>query len=412
MASVLVAGLIMVSGCPRHAVEPEFRAVPAGIPVIRVLIARVGSGEGVGIATTGSYTIFAAGRIVADSMDPLPEGRLSHRSGGWSLHAAGYIGDKLTVSTRGRSCVRVGANSYRGKVVFSIDQAGRIVAVNHVDMETYLAGVLARELYQSWHIRTYKAQAIAARTYAMYEMGAFGKTHRYDLRADQSSQVYGGVSAETDKARRAVEETRGMVLAAGPEGREKIFRAYYSACCGGVTNSVYVITGPPVTSGPLAGGQTCRDCASCTRYRWAPVTVSKEVVYRALSRRYQQVVDLNGLKTIKIVEVADCAGGGADFKPRPVWIDVVGLNGRKVRIRAEDLRMSLLADGYPRAKRLYSMNCRVRDVGGSIVFDRGRGFGHGVGLCQWGAQAKAQKGWPVEKILSAYYPGAKLFKAY
>ncbi len=398
---VLSAGLLAVS-CYQCRSMPR-PTPPAGIPIVRVLVAEVRAGEAVSVSTTGPYEIHAAGSVVARSMASLGEGKLSRRSGQWRLHAADYPADELAVVAVGQSCVRVGSRAYRGKVVFTTAANGKILAVNHLDMESYLTGVLARELYRSWHIRAYQAQAIAARTYAFYEMGTFGRTHRYDLRADQSSQVYGGFLAETDKARRAVETTGGIVLATGPEGHEKVFKAYYSSCCGGMTNSAYVLSGPPVTSGPLAGGQKCEDCKASSRYRWPAVTVSKDIVYRALSRQYREVADLGGLKTIEVVEEAGAS-------TRPVWINVVGTNGRKVRIRADDLRISLLRDGQTRG--LYSMNCRIRDTGDAIVFDGGRGFGHGVGLCQWGAQGKALRGCSVQEILQAYYPGAKLFRAY
>ena len=66
----------------------------------------------------------------------------------------------------------------------------------------------------------------------------------------------------------------------------------------------------------------------------------------------------------------------------------------------------------PAAGRLYSMNCKMRDLGDAIEFHDGRGFGHGVGLSQWGAEDKARRGWTAEKILEFYYPGAGIFRAY
>ncbi len=405
VAVVLLLAVVLTVSCYRCQSTPKPEPVlPAKIPIVRVLIAR--SVESIDVGTTGPYEIHADGSVVARSMASLGEGKLSRRNGRWSLHAADYASDELTVVAVGQSCVRVGSGLYREKVVFSAGNGGKILAVNHLDMESYLTGVLARELYRSWHARTYQAQAIAARTYAFYEMGTFGRTHRYDLRSDQSSQVYGGFSAETDKARRAVEATRGIVLAIGPEGNEKVFRAYYSSCCGGMTNSAYVLSGPPVTTGPLAGGQKCDDCKASSRYRWPAVTVPKKIIFRALSKRYRQVADLGELKTIEVVAEA----GQDESFPRAVWINVVGTDGRKVRIRADDLRIALLRDGQTQG--LYSMNCRIRDTGEAIVFDRGRGFGHGVGLCQWGAQGKALRGCSVQEILQLYYPGAKLFRAY
>ncbi len=409
---LLLAGVLTIS-CYRCSSTPKPEPVlPAGVPIVRVLISR--SVESVNVGTTGPYEIHADGSVVARSMSSLPKGKLSRRDGRWSLHAAKYTADELTIVAVGQSCVRVGSGLYRSRVVFSADavrpgspkSGGRMLAVNHLDMESYLTGVLAKELYKSWHIRTYEAQAIAARTYAFYEMGTFGQTHRYDLRSDQSSQVYGGFSAETDKARRAVETTRGIVMAIGPEGNERVFKAYYSSCCGGMTNSAYVLSGPPITSGPLAGGQKCDDCKASSRYRWPAVTVPKKIIFRALSKRYKQIADLGELKTIEVVAEA----GQDESFGRAVWIDVVGTNGKKVRIRADDLRIALLRDGHTQG--LYSMNCRIRDTGEAIVFDRGRGFGHGVGLCQWGAQGKAIRGCSVQEILQSYYPGAKFFRAY
>jgi len=411
-ATLLVVALTP-AGCPREVpTAPEAPLRRSGVPVIRVLVARE---KVMRVSTTGPYRILADGREVAGAMDPLPEAALTYRAGVWQLQAASFRAERLTIAARlqtrrvaaggldvGRSCVRVGSTSYRGRIVFLPGRDGDILAVNHVDVESYLAGVLGRELYAGWHERTYEALAIAARTFALYEKAVADPRRPYDIRDDQSAQVYGGFSAETQKSWRAVRATHGVVLAAGPDGDEKIFRAHYSACCGGVTNSVYVLYGPPVTTGPLSGGQVCRDCRACPRYRWPAVTVPKDVIHRAVSKAYP-AARLEGVRTVEVVE---------SMGSRPVWVRIVGTKGRSIRIRAEDLRLALLRDGDASARGLYSMNCRIRDAGEAIVFEEGRGFGHGVGLCQWGAEAKAEAGMTVSQILSAYYPGAKLFEAY
>ncbi len=95
-----------------------------------------------------------------------------------------------------------------------------------------------------------------------------------------------------------------------------------------------------------------------------------------------------------------------------MWVDLVGTHGRNVRLRAEDLRLALIRSSLFQGKQIASMNCRIVDVGGAIEFADGRGFGHGVGLCQWGAQGKADRGWKAEEILKFYYPDSTLLPAY
>ena len=153
----------------------------------------------------------------------------------------------------------------------------------------------------------------------------------------------------------------------------------------------------------MAGGQSCHDCSAARRYTWPAVTVPKAVIHSALLRTYKAAADLDGVQTIDVVST---------FHGWLVWIDVVGRRGRKLRIRGQDLRLCLLRHGHPSAKGLYSANCQIRDVGDTIVFENGRGFGHGVGMCQWGAEGKAQKGYTAKEILLEYYPGAKFFSPY
>jgi stage II sporulation protein D len=193
------------------------------------------------------------------------------------------------------------------------------------------------------------------------------------------------------------------VLAHGTEGDERIFQAHYSACCGGRVNPVTVLRDAPADT-PMGGGQECTHCRDCPRYRWEPVRVSKQEMHAALLGTYRSAGDLRGIEEVRVTAATDWG--------RPLRLELVGPRGASIRLRAEDLRLALLRSGSPAARKLYSMNCEIRDLGDEIEFAEGRGFGHGVGLCQWGAEGRAADGWYAEEILAYYYRGAKLFRAY
>jgi stage II sporulation protein D len=373
------------------------------VPVIRVRLTAAPVRE-LAVGTTGGYRLQVDGQVRAESGAPLPRTVLARTGSTWRIGRLTAPGRELIVQPAAGSLLRVGRTRYRGQLRLLLDDDGeRFHAVNHLDVESYLAGVLPKELYPAWSPETYRAVAVAARTFAMYHVSTLGTRRDYDLGDTQASQVYGGVAAETSKSWAAVRASRGIVLAFGEPGRERIFLAQYSSCCGGRVNGAYVIRNAHRIP-PLAGGQICRDCAASSRYRWPPVTIDKGRIHEALVRRYPAAGRLGGLAEIRVHTATDYG--------RAVWVDVLGPTGRKVRLRAEDIRLALIFARAPAARRLYSMNCRMRDLGGAIEFCDGRGFGHGVGLCQWGAEGKARKGWTAEQILAFYYPGARLFRVY
>ena len=405
VAAVVVAGLVVVMlalpGCPPGKPIDEPVGQPDAklgrIPEIRIL---VHDARKVPLATTGGYRLLADGREIARSDRPL--GKTLSRSGRhWYLGQSVYMGSSLTLEAGPDSLIVLNDGRYRGRIVLHPKGPNDILCVNHVDVERYLAGVLRRELFPQWDLKAYQAQAIAARTYALYQQAVTGADKVYDVKDDQSSQVYGGADAETPKSRQAVADTHGIVLATGAEGDEKIFSAHYSSSCGGMTNNVAVLYGKTVTEGPLVGGVTCRDCSGSKQYRWAVLTIPKKTVHRSLARQKRAIAAMPAIKTI---EPRSAVHG------RTIWIDVVGTKGRRVRIRAEDLRLALLRNGQ--GKGLYSMNCTIRVTRSSVIFGSGRGYGHGVGMCQWGMQGMAARGLSPQQILAHYYPNSKLFQAY
>ena len=411
-AACLPAG-VGLTGCGEQQQPAPASWSPAEtVPIIRV---RLG-GQAVQtarIATTGGYRLVVDGRIVTDSREAMPPTTVRRGEGFWRLNETTVTGEHVSVRPEPEGMVLVGITTYRGCIRLVPAAGPDFTVVNDVDVESYLAGVLPKELYPAWHPETYRALAVAARTFAMYWAKVSEPAQAYDLGDGQSSQVYGGLTAETSKSWDAVRRTYGQVLACRHEGKEGIFMAQYSACCGGYTNPASAIRNAPDIE-PLAGGRECGDCSDCPRFRWPPVRILKADVFKALKAAFAGSPAVGVMDGVDRIDVVSAAVGG-----RPLWIDVVAPNGRSLRIRAEDLRLSLLRSDVPAAG-LYSMNCRMRSVrasssapaAGAIEFYDGRGFGHGVGLCQWGAQRKAREGWSAEEILQFYYPGGDIVRLY
>jgi len=397
---VAAVAVILLCRCDEMKVASTPGTPPTpGASVVRVLLTSPAARE-VEISTTGAYWLKVDGKIVAQSVSAMPAVNVRYRGRAWQIGSRVTRGTKVLLLPAKDSLVYLGGKCYRGSLRLLAEKGDRFLAINHVEMESYLAGVLPKELYANWEPATYEALAVAARTFATYHCSTTGKRSQYDLGDNQASQCYGGYSAETPKSRAAVEATRGVVLSHGPRGQERIFLTQYSACCGGRVNGAYVIRNAHRME-PLEGGQACNDCRACSRYHWPAVRVKKADILRALAARYASARRLPRIDRIDVISATPYG--------RAVWVDVVG-GGESVRVRAEDIRLSLIYAGVPAAKGLNSMNCRMVDLGDSIEFADGRGFGHGVGLCQWGAQGKALKGWTAEQILMFYYPGATLYR--
>lgn len=378
------------------------------------------------------------------------------------------------------------------RIVPSADTSGMDLVVS-VPLERYLPGVLARELYKGWSPETFRAQAIAARSFAICERSHWNGLRHYDLVAGEASQAWIGEVKDV-RAKQAVADTRGMVLAY----EERVVPAYYSSTCGGVpANAVDALTRNPNHGiAPLLAGtdptNAHRDCCrSAPKYRWeqtlpvarvlaqlrrwagdqiavergalaracagspapagaspwrtdAPVAAAALGEPMAISVRTDErdsategdgevqedstsgatanaftagdeiatdapleaLARISGLQSIEVL-AANQAG-------RPIRVRLVDARGVRLDMRAEDFRRAVnyAREGEPTPReRLNSSLFRARVSGASIVF-AGSGFGHGVGMCQFGAEAMAQRGATAAQILRTYYPGAAVRRAY
>ncbi len=266
----------------------------------------------------------------------------------------------------------------RGKLKGKI-KGGKLYIINLVDMEDYLKSVVPSESYSSWPLETLKAQAVAARTYAYYQM-LHRKNWDYDLVDDQGDQAYKGIKRERTKTTQAVNETRGRVLTY--KGRPIL--AMYSANSGGYTADAKAIFS---LSKPYLIAQKDPESLKGKMARWTR-KFSVSEVEAALKRRG---IKANGLKRI---EAAEKGPSG-----RIVKVRIVSRSGSRVLRTRTTLR---------RALKLPEILLDIKRTDGQFIFN-GRGWGHGVGYSQWGSAILGKKT-SYDKILEFYYPNALLVK--
>lgn len=270
---------------------------------------------------------------------------------------------------------------FRGYLDIRRDPGGTMFAVNTLGMEKYLYGVLHHEVSAWWPMEALKAQAIAARSYAAYQASVSRKA-LYDLKSSTSSQVYGGSTTERLRTKRAVDLTAGQVLAF--EG--KVFPAYFHATCAGKTAAASELW--KISMPPLDGGSACGYCKISPHYYWNARVPLSEI---------EDLLKKNGRPVGQLLDIAPVTQTPSHRVGR---IRFRGTLGESV-IAAKDFRV------WIGGNRMKSTAFTVSVTEDAAVF-RGKGWGHGVGLCQWGALGQALLGRKHGEILRFYYPKSKI----
>lgn len=330
------------------------------------------------------------------------------KSDGWYVGAVNLgPGKDLLIEPQPEGSVKLNGVAYRGSYRLVRSGGGEFDVVNHVHVESYLKGVLAREMFPEFHPEAYAAQAIAARTYAIYEHKTAPAGRAWDLQADTRSQMYGGIAGETAKSRQATDLTAGIVLGHGPAGQERIFKAYFSACCGGAGQSSADAFGESFSE-PLSDRHVGTQCADPgnKRFTWGPVTVGKDELTRRFRiwgrNRGRAEKDMGRVERIDVFKT--------NASGRPTHFIVIDARGARYMMVGEELRLATNTDDA--GTTLYSSYVTPVADGNAIRFQDCHGFGHGVGLCQWCAESQAKRGVPHERIVTEAYKGSKLIRAY
>ncbi len=291
----------------------------------------------------------------------------------------------VKIETEKQARIYLNNRRFRGNIEIIKNSDQKLLVVNEVDIENYLYGVLRTEMPYYWPLEALKAQAVCARTFALYQ-NSINTNKDYDLTNDVYSQVYGGKSSEKFWSNRAVNKTIGEVLTY----QDKLFPAYFHSTSGSHTENVTQVWGGSSIA-PLKG---VKDpfCERSPHYRW----------------KY----------TIKLTEIqAKLSAGG--YNPGKISGIITGKRNasgrvREVKIKGRKGTVTIPANKFRHLvgiNLIRSTNFRVEIIPSYAKFS-GLGWGHGVGLCQWGAYVMARRGYKYKQILEYYYPGAKIENIY
>lgn len=277
--------------------------------------------------------------------------------------------------------VGVGGKLFRGTLVLQPHNASKnngIDLINHIDLEDYLLSVVPSEMPSGWPLEALKAQSIAARSYAVANLGKHA-ADGYDVKATIDDQAYSGVSAEHPESTQAVVETRGQIL----QFDGKPVSAFFHSSSGGFTELAENVWSRPV---PYLHAVADYD-DEAPHFAWTR-NFTVDAAEQALAKANKPVGQLLALTPVQ-----------RGISPRVRWLMAAG-SDRTVFISGEE------------ARRIFALPSTAFNVGGaadSYVF-AGRGYGHGLGMSQWGAKNLSEAGWTAADILSYYYKDVTLNK--
>lgn len=359
-------------------------------PVIKVLVAE--NVSSVIIEANGNHTV-SSGSVSVPVIGT---------AGRWEINSAEGISAVLNstehltnpelpikVAPDERTLLKLNGSPYRGWIAVTPGTSSGFNVINMLPLEQYLYGVVPREIGAGTQdiMTAIEAQAICARSYAISRFGSH-RRQGFDIYGDTRDQAYSGMARESRYCTEAVNNTRGMVAFSGDE----LLDARYSSTCGGRTansEDVWSTAIPYLRSTRDAPCIGAPYCASSPHYTWEKVIPAPQfysTIYNAIPsgvtiRSWSLDINRQSKRVVKMV---------------------VNTNGGNFDIRGSTLRSAFS---------LKSTYFTIRERGEEIIFD-GHGWGHGVGMCQYGAMEMSRRGKSARQILRHYYKDAWVGRLY
>ncbi len=344
-------------------------------PGIRVLLASLGRPTWIRVSGKGLRALGPSGPL------RLPPPPWTFRIEGGGLEGPGGRILPETIRLRGEDFIRLDPQGKRLPGTLVLSAAGKgLRVVDELSMETYVQGVLAGELGNHWPYAALQAQAVAARTYALWYVSR-RKGAAWDLTDTTFHQVYQGFQERGTPVATAAEDTAGMVLT----WKGRLFPAWYHSVCGGHTaHAKSIFPGAPEI--PPLEGVPCPWCKDAPFFRWKAGPF--------LPSRLEALFGLPPGEKVLALE------GAVREKASGRWI--------MARLRTARSSGTLPFRRIQRELGLKSALILGVKTGPGGIRIEGGGWGHGVGLCQRGAVAMARAGRDWREILSFYYPGSRV----
>jgi SpoIID/LytB domain protein len=328
---------------------------------------------------------------------------------------AGFVVEGVVHDLRERGRERED-RSYGGRLVVTLDADGRLAAVHAVAMEELLRGLVPAEMPALSHLEALKAQAVTARSNVLAQIGIRHLEDPYMLCAEVHCQAYRGEGAHHPRTDEAIRATAGEAIFGRKD--QRLVDAVYHAMCGGHGENNEFVWGnapdPALRGRPdlAAAPEAARGLADEARLRrWLAADVDAWCRRPAATRRdrwrWERRLTAEALKDVGeslgvgLVRELDVRARGVSGRAR--YLRVTGTEGTAEV--AGELRIRRLLGNLPSAMVVFD-----RDGDGWLA--RGGGWGHGAGMCQWGAVGRAEAGQDYRQILRAYYSGAEVAKVY
>ncbi len=421
--TVLILAFILLSGICAYASEYR-EVVSVGI--------KYGSnaGNSLTVSSSGGLNIYddISGALIYTAQ-PSEDVYIEMGSTGFAswnkFDASGHT--KLSIQPAPEGTIVCDGTQYRGYIFIERRSNGELLVINYVGIDEYVSSVLGKEMSYTWPKEALKAQAVCARNFVLTR-GSAHKSYGFDVCTTTHCQVYGGVQSEHTNTRQAVEETKGIVARYNGE----LVGLYFFATSGGQTEDVenvwgtaygYLKSVPDIYENP----------EKASRYRWN-LSLTRAEIEEKLKNAGASIGSLNKIEinsvsdSGRVTEMTFHGTEGSYTAKREKCRTILGLYSQKFTVAADgDVSImttsgiaqtplhTLSADGISST---YGYNALtgngiigsipVDEIGASSYIIEGGGYGHGVGMSQWGARGMAENGFTFDQILHHYFTNIEL----